>query len=174
MESAPGRPICVKKGTPVSRFARPSSLDHALQDLLTRQGLDEGLNRLAALNRAWLQAAGPSWKGLSWVLGWRDEDLEVAVTSPAAATRLRFEAEAIRQRLHRQGWQGIQRIRARVQPGLATDDPSRGRRYSPEAAAAVAEAAGEIPDDGLRSALENLARHLADSPQDTGRGGKGT
>lgn len=158
----------------MSRFARPSSLDHALQDLLARQGLDEGLNRLAALNRAWLQAAGPSWQGHSWVLGWREEDLEVAVTSPAAATRLRFEAEAIRQRLHHQGWQGIQRIRARVQPGLATEEASRGRRYSPEAAASVAEAASDISDEGLRSALEDLARNLAGSPDDPGKGGNET
>lgn len=155
----------------MSRFARPSSLNQALQDLLARQGLEGGLNRLAALNRAWRQAAGPSWQGHSWVLGWRDEDLEVAVTSPAAATRLRFEAEAIRQRLHHEGWQGIQRIRARVQPGLAGEEACRGRRYSPEAAAAVAEAASEIPDQGLRSALEDLARHLAGSPESNGKGG---
>ncbi|HKJ72349.1 MAG TPA: DUF721 domain-containing protein [Gammaproteobacteria bacterium] len=143
---------------------RPGPLADALEELLNRQGLDSGLADLAALGRAWRQAAGPRWAGCSRVLGWRGEELVVAVTGPAAASRLRFEADAIGERLRHAGWASVKGIRARVQPHQERAAQPRHRRYSRQAADAAARGAQEVTDPDLRAALQRLAGHLGEPP----------
>lgn len=153
----------------MSRSANhPDHLANALRDLLVRHDLGQGLEDLSALNRAWYQAAGDRWRGCSWVLGWRGTELLVGVTSPAAASRLRFEGPAIAQRLQQAGWSNLKGIRARVQPQQNPGGRPRHRRYSEGAASAVAESAAEMADPELRAALQRLAGHLAPSDRDDG------
>lgn len=152
---------------------RPSALTEVLRELLVRSGLGSGVEDLTALNRAWLRAAGPEWRG-SWVIGLRDGELQVAVASPAAATRLRFESARIRKALRDQGWREIQAVRAKVRPEAGeVARADRGRQYSERAASAVQEGAGEVSDPELRSALQRLGRRLSRRPGGTGENGPG-
>lgn len=139
----------------------PDHLANALEDLLVRHDLGQGLSDLGTLNRAWYRAAGDRWREGSWVLGLRGSELLVAVTSPAAASRLRFEAPTIAQRLRKAGWSSLKEIQVRVHPQQAQEKRSRSRRYSEEAAKGVAETAAEVSDPDLHAALQRLAGHLA-------------
>lgn len=145
---------------------RPDPLSDALADLLKSGGLGQGLSDLANLNRAWSQAAGAHWRGISWVLGLRGAELEVGVTSPAAASRLRFEAGAIAGRLRQAGWSSVKGIKPRVQPQTERHQATRHRRYSEQAASAVADSADEVADPELRTALQRLASRLARPPEE--------
>jgi hypothetical protein len=147
-----------------TRPPRPDPLAATLDRLLRREGLGQGLADLAALNRAWRAAAGPRWHPCSWVLGWRGNELEVGVTGPAAASRLRFEGPAIAERMRRAGWGSVKGIRARVQPHTDHAERPRHRRYSEAAAAGVAEQADQVADPELRAALQRLAGHLGKPP----------
>jgi hypothetical protein len=147
-------------------YPRPIPLGNSIQQLITRQGLGEGLESLAELNRLWHRIAGPEWRQCSWVHGWRDGVLVVGVSSPGTATRLRFEAPELRARLQRAGLTQLQEITARVQPEDGLHRPRRHRRYSPSAAQRVAREAEEVTDPELRAALTRLATHLEHPPED--------
>jgi hypothetical protein len=149
------------------RQPRPDPLAEALQALLAGDGLGAGLSDLAALNRAWQEAAGPQWRSRSWVLGLRGSELEVGVASPAAASRLRFEAGSLAERMRRAGWPSVKGVRARVQPQAEQVERRRHRRYSEDAAAGVAQGAEEVADPELRAALQRLATRLGRPPGDT-------
>lgn len=148
------------------RSPRPNPIADALDELLAREGLGQGLADLSALNRAWGRAAGPQWRRVSWVLGLRGSELEVGVTSPAAATRLRFEADRLVERMRRAGWVSLKGIRARVQPQQEQTAHPRHRHYSETAADGVARQAEEVEDPELRAALLRLAGHLGQPPKD--------
>jgi len=148
------------------RIPRPNPIADALDELLARQGLGQGMADLTALNRAWGKVAGPQWRNSSWVLGLRGSELEVGVTTPAAATRLRFEADRLAEGMRRAGWRSVKGIRARVQPQREQTSSTRHRRYSEAAAAGVTEQAGEVEDPELRSALFRLASHLGRPPEE--------
>lgn len=146
---------------------RPSALAEVLRELLVRSGLGSGVADLTALNRAWLRAAGPEWRG-TWVIGLRDGQLQVAVASPAAATRLRFESTRIRETLRDLGWKEVQGIQAKVRPEAGEGKrPDRGRRYSDRAASAVQKGAAGVSDPDLRRALQRLGERLSRRPEGT-------
>ena len=148
-----------------TRPPRPHPLAASLDSLLRREGLGQGLADLAALSRAWAAAAGLGWQRASWVLGWHGAELEVGVTGPAAASRLRFEGPAIAERMRRAGWESVKGIRPRVQPQAEQAEGGRHRRYSAEAANGVAHQAEDVADPELRAALQRLARHLGQPPE---------
>ena len=146
------------------RTTRPLRLGRTLNQTLRQQGLGEGLESLASLNRLWTEVAGPEWRRCSWVRSWDGATLEVGVTGAGAATRLRFEAPALLAGLRKRGLSEAREIRARVQPQDGGVRPERHRRYSPTAAEGVAREAAEVEDADLRAALNRLASHLETPP----------
>ncbi|MEF8793420.1 DciA family protein [Thiohalorhabdus sp.] len=150
----------------MTRFGNhPDHLANALRDLLVRHDLGKGVAELGELNDAWYQAAGDRWRDNSWVLGWRGAELMVGVTSPAAASRLRFEGPVIAKRIQKAGWSNLNGVRAQVQPQEVAARRHRHRHYSRQAANGVVESAAEVTDPELRAALERLAGHLAPSEE---------
>lgn len=148
------------------RRGTPTPLSSSIQQLIDRQGLGEGLESLAELNRLWHRAAGQAWRQCSWVHAWQEGVLEVGVSNPGAATRLRFEAPELRARLQRAGLTQLREIIARVQPQDGAGRARRHRRYSPAAAEGVAREASEVGDPELRAALDRLATHLERPPRE--------
>lgn len=147
------------------RPPRPDPVADALEQVLSRRGLGPGMEELAALNRAWQQAAGAQWRGRAWVLGWHGAELVVGVLGPGEASRLRFDGPAIAERMRSAGWESVKGIRARVQPQEERATRTRHRHYSPEAAAEVASRAEEVDDPALRAALRSLAGRLGEPPE---------
>jgi hypothetical protein len=146
-------------------ITRPVRLRSALDQLLTTQGWRRGVDSITTLNQLWGQVAGEGWRQCSWVHRWQDGVLEIGVTNPGAATRLRFESAALCSRLQQAGLEGLQTIVARVQPQPASEREPRHRRYSATAAQRVAEEASEVADPDLRAALNRLAGHLHRPPE---------
>lgn len=110
--------------------------------------------------------AGRSAMGLR-VLNVSEERLVIGVTSAAAASRLRFEAPDLLERLHRAldahpGAPRPARIQVRVTPPPATN-PTRSthtqeRPPSPAASAALHRVAESQQDGDLARALERLSK----------------
>ncbi|SCY00853.1 DciA family protein [Thiohalorhabdus denitrificans] len=147
---------------------RPDSVAGTIRALLRKQGMTEEFERLAAVTRIWDGVAGPNWREHAWVEGWDGTVLTIGVANPGNATRLRFEADELAGRLRAQGLAGLQELRPVVRPVGQRTPPPRHRRYSPEAAARVADSAAEVADPDLRAALLRLADHLHTPPGEDG------
>lgn len=141
---------------------KPRPLGDTLQRTLRGQGLAGRLEQLRGLQHYWRTAA-PEWAACSQLTGLRDGVASVVLASPAAATRLRFEAPRLAARLREAGLEEVREIRPRVATPPAAP-PKRGRHYSPEAAARLAAGAEEVDDPELRAALLGLAERLRQPP----------
>ncbi|MFP4560785.1 MAG: DciA family protein [Thiohalorhabdus sp.] len=148
---------------------RPDSVAGAIRTLLRKQGLNEEIERLAAVTRIWDGVADASLRKHAWVESWDGTVLTIGVGDPGSATRLRFEADELAGRLRAHGLPDLQELRPVVRPVGQRNPPPRHRRYSPEAAARVADSAAEVADQELRAALLRLADHLHTPPgEDSG------
>lgn len=141
-------------------------LSSALGGVLAECHLVEEFRRRWKLGRAWESVASGQLAQQSWVLGYRDGVLTVGLSSAAVATQLRFEAGQLVRQLQDLGLTDLVRIESRVRPQPEPRGQRRHRRYSPGAAARLAEQAESIPDEDLRASLYRLASHLGQPPGD--------
>jgi hypothetical protein len=142
----------------------PRPLGDTLQRTLRGHGLAGRLEQLRGLQRHWAKAA-PEWAEQSQLIGLRDGIATVVLTSPAAATRLRFEATRLAARLREAGLEEVREIRPRVS-APPSERPARSRSYSPEAADRLAAEAERITDPELRAALRRLAQRVHHPPEE--------
>lgn len=141
----------------------PRPVGDFLQQTLRGHGLAGRLEQLRGLQRYWARAA-PNWAGQSQLIGLHDGLATVVLASPAAATRLRFEAPRLAARLREAGLAEVRGLRVRIHTPPA-QRPARSRSYSPDAAARVAAEAEAVTDPELRNALLRLAHRLERPPE---------
>ncbi|UXY15977.1 DciA family protein [Chitiniphilus purpureus] len=117
----------------------------------------EELNRLLATVRG---AVPPALGAACIAATVHQEVLQVGVTSPAAAARLKVAGKAVLAAVRLAGWQATA-IRPRVQVGLLRQKAMRTKdlTMSPAALAAFDTLAQTLEDGPLREAVQRLARH---------------
>jgi hypothetical protein len=146
----------------MARHHNPRPLKDVLTGALRSHRLSGQLSHLSGLQSYWARAA-PEWAPSSQLTGLRDGTATVTVTSPAAATRLRFESGRLAARLREAGLGEVREIRARIIDPAPHRSP-RHRPYSPAGAARMAEEAQNITDSELRASILRLAQRLGTPP----------
>ena len=138
-----------------------SRLDSSL-----RKRADE-LRRLTSLLRSELP---PQCDGHFHVANIRDRTLVIITDSPVWTTRLRQLGPQILTLLQNSGRKNLLHIRVfsrPVQSSPARTPPvtkTAPRRISPQSCQLINQTASFVDDDGLRTALQNLARHAGTKP----------
>lgn len=133
-----------------------SRLDSSL-----RKRADE-LRRLTSLLRSELP---PQCDGHFHVANIRDRTLVIITDSPVWTTRLRQLGPQILTLLQNSGRKNLLHIRVSSRPVQSPpvkapqETKTTGRQISPQSCKLINQAASFVDDDGLRTALQNLARH---------------
>jgi hypothetical protein len=110
------------------------------------------------LDTLWQRLLPDALRGQSQVASLRDGRLLVFAEQAAVATRLRFLEGGLRTRLNDAGWPVAQ---IRIKIGRPLGPPARENHLviGEEGLHALEQAAHELEDEGLKTALERLVRH---------------